>query len=247
MLFSATMPKQMAELASAYLSNPVRVEAARPGVAADKVRQCVHFVLQSDKRALLANLLAAHPGELALVFARTKHGAERLSEQLGRDGFEADSIHGNKRQRERQRTLDAFRRGQVTVLVATDVAARGIDIPDVRHVYNFDLPNVPENYVHRIGRTARAGAEGQAIAFCAPHEMADLKAIQRALEQEIDVVSGRPWRDDGPKAKPRGKPARPSHQGQRRRVPEERAEQAPKPARAKPRRPGKPRKARRAA
>jgi len=194
MLFSATMPKQMAELAAAFLKDPVRIEVSPPGMAADKVDQSVHFVHQGDKLSLLKQMLDGHKAELALVFARTKHGAERLKTQLERDGFFAGSIHGDKRQRERAKTLDEFRARKLTVLVATDVAARGIDISDVRHVYNFDLPNVPENYVHRIGRTARAGAEGHAISFCAMHEMDALASIERAMKQAIPVGGGAPWR-----------------------------------------------------
>ncbi len=206
MLFSATMPKQMGELAAAYLTNPARVEVARPGMAAEGVEQSVHFVHQGDKVNLLKALLDGHRAELALVFARTKHGAERLKTQLESDGFFAGSIHGDKRQRERERTLADFRASRLTVLVATDVAARGIDIQEVRHVYNFDLPNVPESYVHRIGRTARAGAAGKAIAFCAIHEMDDLRAIEKALKQSIPVAGGRPWQAARPVAKPAGKP-----------------------------------------
>ena len=193
MLFSATMPKQMAEIAAAYLKNPQRVEVAPPGKAADKVTQAIHFIAKSEKPNLLIELLGQHKEELALVFGRTKHGAERLMKQLDRAGFAASSIHGNKSQGQRDRALNAFRNGQIKVLVATDVAARGIDIPDVRHVYNFDLPNVPENYIHRIGRTARAGKDGAAIAFCAPDEMGELKAIQKILKMSIPVASGRPW------------------------------------------------------
>ncbi|MEQ9123174.1 MAG: DEAD/DEAH box helicase [Alphaproteobacteria bacterium] len=211
MLFSATMPKQMAELAKAYLSDPVRVEAARPGMVADKIDQSVHFVHQGDKLGLLKNMLEDHKAELALVFARTKHGADRLATQLEREGFFADAIHGDRRQRERERTLAAFREKRLTVLVATDVAARGIDIPDVRHVYNFDLPNVPENYVHRIGRTARAGADGRALAFCAPHEMDLLEAVEKSLGQGIPVAGGAPWRAQ--RQKPQGRPAGRKPQG----------------------------------
>ncbi|MEM9140273.1 MAG: DEAD/DEAH box helicase, partial [Pseudomonadota bacterium] len=174
MLFSATMPKQMAEIAAAYLTDPIRVEVARPGKAVDKIAQSVHFVAQSQKQSLLIDLLGEHRHERALVFARTKHGAERLMKNLAKAGFEAASIHGNKSQGQRDRAIDGFRKGHIKVLVATDVAARGIDVKDVKHVYNFDLPNVPENYVHRIGRTARAGADGKAIAFCAEAEMGEL-------------------------------------------------------------------------
>jgi len=193
MLFSATMPKQMNELAASYLTDPVRVQVNPPGKAADKIAQSVHFIAKAEKPALLIELLDGHRDDLALVFARTKHGAERLMKQLDRAGFAAASIHGNKSQGQRERALRAFRNAEARVLVATDVAARGLDIPAVRHVYNFDLPNVAENYVHRIGRTARAGRDGAAVAFCAPDEMGELRAIEKAMKGEIPVASGRPW------------------------------------------------------
>lgn len=193
MLFSATMPKQMNELANSYLTNPIRVQVSPPGKAADKIAQALHFIAKAEKPDLLSELLATHRDELALVFCRTKHGADRLVKHLDRAGFEAGAIHGNKSQGQRDRALSAFRNGTLKVLVATDVAARGLDIPLVRHVYNFDLPNIPETYVHRIGRTARAGRDGAAIAFCAPDEMGELKAIQKVLGSAIPVVSGTPW------------------------------------------------------
>jgi len=193
MMFSATMPKQMAEIAAAYLTRPVRVEVSPPGRAADRVTQSVHFVTKDEKQALLIDLLEAHREERTLVFSRTKHGAERLMKQLERAGFEAASIHGNKSQGQRDRALDAFRKGAVKVLVATDVAARGIDIPEVGHVYNYDLPNVAENYVHRIGRTARAGRAGRAIAFCAADEAGELRAIEKVLGHKVAVAGGVPW------------------------------------------------------
>ena len=194
MMFSATMPKQMAELSRAYLRNPVRVEVSPPGRAAEKVAQSVHFVAKDAKQTLLVELLDAHRDERSLVFARTKHGAERLMKQLAQAGFAAASIHGNKSQGQRDRALSAFRNGDVRVLVATDVAARGIDIPGVAYVYNYELPNVPENYVHRIGRTARAGADGRAVAFCDADEMDHLKSIEKALGEAIRVVGGTTWR-----------------------------------------------------
>ena len=204
MLFSATMPKAMAELSRAYLTDPVRVEVAPPGKPADKVAQSVHFVAKEEKQALLVSMLNGHKGDRALVFARTKHGAERLMKNLDRAGFAAASIHGNKSQGQRDRALAAFRDGGVKVLVATDVAARGIDIPGVGHVYNFDLPNVPENYIHRIGRTARAGAEGLAIAFCAADEMGELRAIEKVLGRSVDVAGGQAW-PEARGAKPGGR------------------------------------------
>ena len=193
MLFSATMPKLMSEIAESYLNRPVRIEVSPPGKAADKVTQEVHFIAKAEKTALLTELLAKHRGERALVFGRTKHGSEKLMKTLVKAGFDAASIHGNKSQGQRDRAIAGFKSGDITVLVATDVAARGLDIPDVKHVYNFDLPNVPDQYVHRIGRTARAGKDGSAVAFCAPDEMGDLIAIQKVMKIRIPVASGRPW------------------------------------------------------
>ena len=193
MLFSATMPKQMNELAQTYLRSPLRIEVSPPGKAADKVVQEVHFIAKSEKVGLLIEMLDKHRDERALVFGRTKHGSEKLMKTLVNAGYAAGSIHGNKSQGQRDRAIAAFKTGEIKVLVATDVAARGLDIPDVKHVYNYDLPNVPDNYVHRIGRTARAGKDGAAIAFCAPDEMAELIAIQKTMGVTIPVGSGRPW------------------------------------------------------
>jgi ATP-dependent RNA helicase RhlE len=194
MLFSATMPKLMADLSKDYLSDPVRVEVARPGVAADKVTQSVHFVVQSEKQGLLIELLREKTGR-SLVFARTKHGSEKLMKNLVKAGLNASSIHGNKSQGQRDRAIRQFKSGEIDVLVATDVAARGIDIDDIAYVYNYDLPNVSENYVHRIGRTARAGRAGEAIAFCSPDEVSDLRGIQKVLKKDIPVASGKPWEE----------------------------------------------------
>lgn len=193
LLFSATMPKQMNEIAQSYLQNPTRVEVTPPGKAADKISQSVHFIAKAAKTDLLIELLDGHKDDLALVFARTKHGSDRLMKALDRAGFATAAIHGNKSQGQRDRALAAFKSGEIRVLVATDVAARGLDIPDVKHVYNYELPNVPDSYVHRIGRTARAGKDGAAIAFCAPDEMDELKAIQKVMKMTIPVASGRPW------------------------------------------------------
>lgn len=195
MLFSATMPKKMGELAASYLRDPIRVEAAPSGKVADKITQSIHFVSKQDKNKLLTDLLARHRNELSIVFSRTKHGAEKLLKTVLNSGCTAVSIHGNKSQAQRERALRAFRAGESKVLVATDVAARGLDIPLVKHVYNFDLPNVAENYIHRIGRTARAGSDGCAIAFCSSEEISELKAIQKVLGVSIPVASGKPWVD----------------------------------------------------
>ena len=204
MLFSATMPKQMNEIANSYLQNPMRVEVSPPGKAADKITQSVHFIAKAEKTALLKELLDTHRDERALVFGRTKHGSEKLMKSLEKDGFSTASIHGNKSQGQRDRAIAAFKAGEIKVLVATDVAARGLDIPDVKHVYNYDLPNVPDSYVHRIGRTARAGKDGAAIAFCAPDEMGEFKAIQKVMGLSIPVASGRPWEAVDAPAKPSG-------------------------------------------
>jgi ATP-dependent RNA helicase RhlE len=219
MLFSATMPKLMNEIANSYLSSPIRIEVSPPGKAADKVTQEVHFIAKAEKTELLKELLAKHKGERALVFGRTKHGSEKLMKTLVKAGFDAASIHGNKSQGQRDRAIAGFKNGDITVLVATDVAARGLDIPDVKHVYNFELPNVPDNYVHRIGRTARAGKDGAAVAFCAPDEMGELKAIQKTMGISIPVASGRPWEvidePSKPKGRGRGRGGRPGGGGGR--------------------------------
>ncbi len=209
MLFSATMPKQMEEIASSYLENPRRVQVSPPGKAADKITQAVHFVAKAEKPDLLIRLLDGHRDELALVFGRTKHGSDKLARRLEAAGFSVAAIHGNKSQGQRERALKAFRSGEVRVLVATDVAARGLDIPDVKHVYNYELPNVAENYVHRIGRTARAGRDGAAIAFCAPDEMGELRDIQKVMGMPIPVASGEAWEQmPDPKAPSRGRQRR---------------------------------------
>jgi ATP-dependent RNA helicase RhlE len=191
MLFSATMPAAIADIAENYMERPVEVSVTPPGKAADKVEQQVHFVLGRDHKAvLLKELLRAAPDSLSLVFAKTKHGAEKLMSHLAHSGFKAASIHGNKSQGQRDRALKGFRDGEVRVLVATDVAARGIDVPGVSHVFNYDLPNVAESYVHRIGRTARAGREGLAIAFCGPEDVKMLFDIEKLMGMPIPVASG---------------------------------------------------------
>jgi len=210
MLFSATMPKQMSELADAYLTDAVRVEAAPPGKPIEKITQGLHYVAQSEKTKLLIEYLDAHRDEMALVFARTKHGSERLMKTLVKAGFAAGSIHGNKSQGQRDRAIASFKTGELRVLVATDVAARGLDIPGVRHVYNFDLPNVAENYVHRIGRTARAGATGRAVAFCSAEETKELRDIEKTIKKAIPVIGG-----SAPSQYATGKPAGKSGGGRR--------------------------------
>ncbi|MDB5526712.1 MAG: helicase [Rhizobium sp.] len=212
MLFSATMPAAIADIAENYMENPIEISVTPPGKAADKVEQQVHFVLGRDHKAvLLKELLRANPDSLSLVFAKTKHGAEKLMTHLAHSGFKAASIHGNKSQGQRDRALKGFRDGEVRVLVATDVAARGIDVPGVSHVFNFDLPNVAESYVHRIGRTARAGREGIAIAFCGPEDVKLLFDIEKLMGTPIPVASGERPEWMGKKAKTGGE----GHRGQR--------------------------------
>jgi ATP-dependent RNA helicase RhlE len=200
MLFSATMPAAIADLAANYLTDPVEVSVTPPGKTADKVTQSVHFVEGRDhKTVLLKDELRKETEALSLVFAKTKHGAEKLMKHLAHSGFSTASIHGNKSQGQRDRALKAFRDGEIRILVATDVAARGIDVPGVTHVYNYDLPTVPESYVHRIGRTARAGRDGMAIAFCGPEDLKMLYDIEKLIGFPVPVASGeRPeWQGKG--------------------------------------------------
>jgi ATP-dependent RNA helicase RhlE len=188
LFFSATMPRAIKELADKYLTNPAEVAVTPVAKTADRVDQRVVLVNQPEKTALLTILLQTEKVERALVFSRTKHGADKIVRMLNAAGIAASAIHGNKSQGQRERALAEFRSGQTAVLIATDIAARGIDIPGVSHVVNYDLPEVPEQYVHRIGRTARAGAEGKAIAFCSSEERALLRDIERLTRQKIDAA-----------------------------------------------------------
>ena len=191
LLFSATMPKAIAELAGDYLTDPIQVSVTPPGKAADKVEQYVHYIPgKTHKTELLKNTLTANPDGRAIVFMRTKHTAEKLMKHLDQIGYSVASIHGNKSQGQRERALKGFRDGEIQTLIATDVAARGIDIPGVTHVFNYDLPEVPDAYVHRIGRTARAGRDGIAIAFCTPDETGLLRDIEKLMGIEIATASG---------------------------------------------------------
>ena len=173
------MPKAIAELGNRFLNDPVRVSVAPQSTTAERVEQYVTFIDQREKQALLNHKLQDDSIDRALVFTRTKHGADRVVRHLAGAGIKAAAIHGNKSQGQRTAALQAFRAGQIKILVATDIAARGIDVPGVSHVFNFELPNVPEQYVHRIGRTARAGADGIAVSFVADDERAYLKDIER--------------------------------------------------------------------
>jgi len=185
LLFSATVPKPIEALAQGLLVDPVRVAVTPKVAAAETIEQSVVFVERDQKSALLERMLGQLDIERAIVFTRTKHGANRLSQRLERAGIGAPAIHGNKSQSARERALASFREGQTRVLVATDIAARGIDVDGISHVINFDLPNVPESYVHRVGRTGRAGARGKAISFCDQDERVLLRDIERLLRQRI--------------------------------------------------------------
>ncbi|MGB3454762.1 MAG: DEAD/DEAH box helicase, partial [Litorimonas sp.] len=187
LMFSATLPPNIKKLSKQFLHDPVQVTVSPPNSTADKVEQSVIFAKKDEKPMLLADTLLQPDVERTLVFTRTKHGADRVVRRLAQNGLRAVAIHGNKSQGQRQRALDAFKDRTVDILVATDVAARGIDIPGITHVINYEIPNVPEQYVHRIGRTARADAAGRAIAFVAPDEAPYLKDIRKLLGEDIPV------------------------------------------------------------
>jgi ATP-dependent RNA helicase RhlE len=193
LLFSATMPQAVHGLVASLLKEPVRVEVTPVATTAERIAQRVHFVEKANKRPLLQHLLADKAIARALVFARTKHGANKVAEQLDRAGVRTDAIHGNKSQNARQKALEDFRNGKVRVLVATDIAARGIDVDGITHVINFDLPNEPESYVHRIGRTARAGNDGIAISFCDAEERTFLRDIEKTIRQQVPVDVDHPF------------------------------------------------------
>ncbi len=193
LFFSATMAPDIVQLASGILSRPAHVEVTPESTTAETVRQKVFFVEKKDKKALLQHLLESPAIETALVFTRTKHGANKLARDLDRSGFRAEAIHGNKSQSARVRALEGFKNRELRVLVATDIAARGIDIDELTHVINFELPNVPETYVHRIGRTGRAGASGSAISFCDTEERAFLRDIQQLIGLQIPVGASHPY------------------------------------------------------
>lgn len=197
LFFSATMPPEISSLANSILTNPVRVEVTPAATTAVTVKQEMYFVEKSDKRSLLLHLLKNPAIESALVFTRTKHGADRVAKDLVRAGVHAEAIHGNKSQNARIKALSNFKKRHTRVLVATDIAARGIDIDDLSHVINFELPNVPETYVHRIGRTGRAGATGIALSFCDTEEREYLRDIQKLISRPIPVVDTHPYHATG--------------------------------------------------
>jgi ATP-dependent RNA helicase RhlE len=197
LLFSATMPAEVGELAKAFLRDPRRVEVTPEVRTPEKIAQYIHFVETAGKRALLTKLLEDPAMERVIVFTRTKHGANRVAEHLEASGVRTEALHGNKSQSAREKSLDRFRSGRARVLVATDIASRGIDVPSISHVVNFDLPVEPESYIHRIGRTARAGAGGIAIAFCDGSERAALRAIERTQGVSLTPVGEVPPENRG--------------------------------------------------
>ena len=198
LFFSATMPPEISKLANSILHNPVRVEVTPVSSTVEKIDQSIFFVEKDNKRSLLLHILKDQNIKSALVFTRTKHGADKVVKELRRAEIHAEAIHGNKSQNARQRALTLFKTGQLRVLVATDIAARGIDVDDLSHVINFELPNVPETYVHRIGRTGRAGANGKAFSFCDAEERAFLKDITKLINQTIPVHEDHPYHMETP-------------------------------------------------
>ena len=193
LFFSATMPAEIAKLASTILTNPAKVEVTPVSSTANLINQSVYFVEKSDKKSLLIHLLKDRSIETALIFTRTKHGADRVVKDLNKAGVQAEAIHGNKSQNARQRALSNFKTRKTRVLVATDIAARGIDVDDLSHVINYELPNIPETYVHRIGRTGRAGASGIAFSFCDAEEKEFLRDIHKLIAKPIPVVEDHPY------------------------------------------------------
>ena len=193
LLFSATMPDSITRLAQSFLTEPVRVEVDRQSTTVERITQKVMFVTRPDKKRLLRHLLRDESIECAIVFTRTKHGANRVVQFLTKASIESAAIHGNKSQGARNRALDGFKKGTIRVLVATDIASRGIDVDGISHVFNFDLPNISESYVHRIGRTGRAGREGMAIAFCDETETEYLRDIEDLIDQRLEVVDNHEW------------------------------------------------------
>ncbi len=233
LLFSATMPRTIQKLADSLLRDPVKVTVTPPKQEKALIEQSVYMVGRSQKMPLLEHLIREGGVECTVVFTKTKHGADKVSRRLQKAGITSDAIHGNKSQRQRDRALDAFKAGRFRVLVATDVAARGLDVSGITHVFNFDLPMEPEAYTHRIGRTGRAGATGRAIAFCDPSERGLLKAIERETGARVPLVKGLPQlqaaepdlgdfrdeRDEGFSRERRGSGVRPVRASNPRRAP----------------------------
>ncbi len=196
LFFSATMPPAIMDLSSKILGNPEKVTIMPEQTTAEKVEQAVYFVNKKNKTNLLLHLLKTKSIDSTLVFSRTKHGADKIVKTLKKASVNAEAIHGNKSQSARQRALGNFKSGQTSILVATDIAARGIDVEELSHVINYDLPNIPETYIHRIGRTGRAGLSGIALSFCDAEEIVYLRDIQKLIDQKITVVTEHPFPDD---------------------------------------------------
>lgn len=216
LFFSATMPPEIQKLSDSLLKNPMRVEVTPPSTTVDKIDQSLYFTNKADKPKLLKHLLEDKKIETALVFTRTKHGANKVVKYLLTEDINAAAIHGNKSQAARQKALGDFKNGSLRVLVATDIAARGIDIDELSYVFNFDLPDVPETYVHRIGRTGRAGNSGKAIAFCDIEEKSELKDVEKLIRKTIPVVDDHPFPmvAGNPSSNSQPKPAARQGQGQ---------------------------------
>mgnify|MGYP003630026153 FL=1 len=217
LFFSATMPKTIVELSQKILGEFEQVTIKPQQATAEKVEQAIYFVPKGDKAKLLIHLIDVKAAKAVLVFSRTKHGANKIVKLLDKAGVNAAAIHGNKSQTARQNALNDFKDGKLTVLVATDIAARGIDIDDLSLVVNYDLPNVPETYVHRIGRTGRADASGVALSFCDGEERPYLKDIQKLIKQNIPVITDHPYLDDGSRPNIVEEDSRPQRQGQQNR------------------------------
>lgn len=223
LFFSATMPTTIMSLANSILTNPTKVEVTPVSSTAETINQSLYFVEKKDKTKLLLHLLDNPEIITALVFTRTKHGANKVTESLNKAHIKAEAIHGNKSQTARQNALKNFKNKTTRVLVATDIAARGIDIDELAFVVNFEIPNIPETYVHRIGRTGRAGANGTAVSFCEKEELPFLKDIQKLITIKIPVINDHPFISDEPVVEPRfndnrraatiNKPSKPSEQG----------------------------------
>jgi superfamily II DNA/RNA helicase len=210
LMFSATMPKEIADLAANMLKNPQKVAVTPEATTVERIDQRVIHLDQAAKPDALTQILRTEQVNRALVFTRTKHGADKVVRALNKSGIAAEAIHGNKSQNQRERVLAAFREGKIRTLVATDIAARGIDVDGVSHVVNYDLPNIPESYVHRIGRTARAGAEGVAISFCSREEAAFLRDIERVIRITIPSTDQRTDRRSPPMQPQRQQNSRPA-------------------------------------
>ena len=193
LFFSATMPPEIQKLANTILVDPKKVEVTPPSSTADTIEQSLFFVEKGDKKKLLIHLLNDKRIKSALIFTRTKHGADKITKDLLKAGIKTEAIHGNKSQNARQKALSNFKSGQIKALIATDIAARGIDIDELSHVINYELPNIPETYVHRIGRTGRAGSSGIALSFCEEEEMEYLKDIQKLIGRDIPVIEDQPY------------------------------------------------------